>query len=426
MRQATFLTLLALLVAPFGFGQTITYLGIEIQPGDVFTFQGGVFTVDQRYLTYGHSALYLGLNPEMGQRSFLDFTATEEYLGGESKKDERAFVGRILSEREFLEASAKSHSSFDVFRLRDVSTLDQQRMLKEAMLISTPDHRFWLDYVCASAVATVLSRATGRTNIVAKTPDDLTRGLFVRHPQLTGKSINIQAALNEMAKKEMDLAMEISSKDFLTSIPPEAVQSRKNIQADWTDHDNWLRSLEETVSRAEETERQLKAENNFKRELLKRADAFGYLVAAAGMACGSPETFLTEVREGRYSDVSMEREYLTVYLGIVAGISPCQFEILNKINNSESSVSWRELQTWGSQYRAVHPSNFHRAVQALGAFRDSFRDFVAHIIPNPASTSPQSPHADRTDRTDHSQHAPNVMGTPPARQLRGIASGGWN
>src|ERR1700683_4338460 len=68
--------------------ELITYQGVEIHPGDVITFHGGEFTkIPGLNLKYGHSALYLGIDPQKGHRSFLDFHAVTP--------DERAFSGEV-------------------------------------------------------------------------------------------------------------------------------------------------------------------------------------------------------------------------------------------------------------------------------------------------------------------------------------------
>jgi hypothetical protein len=222
-------------------------------------------------------------------------------------------------------------------------------------------------------------------------------------------------------------AAKSSNDDVLDTLPFEAVQSRRSVQADWTDQESWQRWLEEEVSRAEDVRRHEKAKDDFKRELLSQAGAFGYLTAGAGMACENPDALRAEVRKGNYSKVGMERQYLTIYLSTVSpgkGVSPCQYEILNKINNSDAPISWQQLQAWGSQYRAAHPSILQRAEKTLAAFRESFRHFVS-FGDGPAS-SDRNPRSSHDGGTDHSRHAPDVMGGRAATQLRGIGSGGWN
>ena len=62
-----------LLLAPALGAQTdsVTYQGVTLQPGDVINFLGGGATTFN-FLKYGHSSLYLGVNPETGRRTFLD------------------------------------------------------------------------------------------------------------------------------------------------------------------------------------------------------------------------------------------------------------------------------------------------------------------------------------------------------------------
>ena len=98
------------------------------------------------------------------------------------------------------------HEAFDVYRLRDASALNQPAMIAEAKRISNTEFFGLSGDVCSTAVAGVLSKGTGIT-IKAFSPDGLTEGQFQRHPQLLGKSINIQAALREVheaAEKRID------------------------------------------------------------------------------------------------------------------------------------------------------------------------------------------------------------------------------
>jgi hypothetical protein len=137
--------------------------GTEIEPGDVINFLGGMFTI-AGYPRYGHTALYLGRDPQTGVATFLGFERTVE------QDKTRAFYGRILGEKEFLQKSAEWHSSFDVFRL-EVPILfstsdprpDPTKLLQAAKLVAErswdPTHTF--GELCSDAVADVLSNATG-------------------------------------------------------------------------------------------------------------------------------------------------------------------------------------------------------------------------------------------------------------------------
>src|ERR1700687_854774 len=109
MRQVILACVFGLCSVGHAFAQTIAYQSVKIHPGDVINFHGGDFTTGG-FLEYGHSALYLGLDPQTRERVFLDFTASETWGGGAPKKNERAFIGRILPEREFLMASAATHA----------------------------------------------------------------------------------------------------------------------------------------------------------------------------------------------------------------------------------------------------------------------------------------------------------------------------
>lgn len=148
------------------------YAGLFLQPGDVVDFPDGALK-KLHLLDYGHTAMFLGVDPQTGQRSFLDFTT--------SKSDERAFEGRILPEKEFLQRSAENHQKFRIFRLKDGAPIDPRRLLAEAKLVSAPPQgwsdmngRFGVSDWCSTAVARVLSNATGR-EITALTPDAFAR-----------------------------------------------------------------------------------------------------------------------------------------------------------------------------------------------------------------------------------------------------------
>lgn len=196
-REAT--TLAGLILSGPAAAQTsnsVNYQGIVLQPGDVINFQGGAATAFH-FERYGHSALYLGVDPQTHQREFLDFTTTKggmtEYVLGSPQP----FYGRILNEKNFFTANLKSHATFDVFRLKGSPTIDQRAMFREAKVISF--HKSWgfSGVVCSSAVADVLSKATGM-KIGGFTPNDLTRGQFERHPDLAeGQHISIRGALQD-------------------------------------------------------------------------------------------------------------------------------------------------------------------------------------------------------------------------------------
>lgn len=172
---------------------TVSYQGVTLQPGDVINFLGGGAT-SGNLLVYGHTGMYIGTDPQTKQKSFLDFSTTK---GGPTNLvfgSPRAFGGRILTEVEFLSYNGKYHTTFDVFRLRNSSAINQSILIREAKRTGQSESWGPLGEVCSSAVAAVLSKATG-TKVAGTTPDDLTAGQFMRHPQLIGRSINIVAAL---------------------------------------------------------------------------------------------------------------------------------------------------------------------------------------------------------------------------------------
>lgn len=177
--------------------EQIRYQGVTIQPGDVITFHGGGATTGH-LLVYGHASLFLGIDPQTGKRTFLDFSTTK---GGATQivfGTSRPFNGRILGEQEFLSYNGKYHQSFDVFQLQNRSNLDQREMLREAKRLSATEKYGVYGEVCSSTVAAVLSKATG-TKIDVFSPDGFGQDAhFHKNPQLAGKTINIQAALREV------------------------------------------------------------------------------------------------------------------------------------------------------------------------------------------------------------------------------------
>jgi hypothetical protein len=120
----------------------------------------------------------------------------------------------------------------------------------------------------------------------------------------------------------------------------------------------------------------------------------------------------------------MESRFLSAYLAVVSqgsNLSPCQLEVLNKINAASGPVSWRDLYTWAGEYRAAHPTLRQRIDRALRDFVDAFAKF--------SSSSGSSGRSDRSEREPREPRdrsgsgSPDPLGTPSGGQLRGIASG---
>jgi hypothetical protein len=176
MKEFFLAIICAIWVVPFAFGQTITYQGVTLEPGDVINFHEGIVTTGH-VISYGHSGMYLGMD-EKGEHRFLDFNTDNQGR-------------RIPSEREFLNANAEDHPSFEIFRLRDNPKLSPKRLLDAAKVVQRREYelipeREENEENCSTAVAFVLSQATGR-NIHAEDPDDFLGGDFKRHPQLMRK-----------------------------------------------------------------------------------------------------------------------------------------------------------------------------------------------------------------------------------------------
>jgi len=205
----------------YGAEGTLQWQGVAIKPGDVINFQGGAVTsATAHFLTYGHSALYLGVNPENGQPSFLDFTTTKGGAQAFAFGSAQPFSGRIIVEVEFLAANAEAHAGFDVYRLRGNPAIDEAAMFHEAKRIATNEEFGLSGEVCSTAVAAVLSKGTGRA-VKGLSPDDLTRGPFQRHPQLAGKSLSIQAALRDARNRQMAGAWAGTVTQAVTKTQPE-------------------------------------------------------------------------------------------------------------------------------------------------------------------------------------------------------------
>lgn len=257
MKQVLVAILLGILVAPSAFGQMGIYQGVPLQAGDVINFTKGPFTT-AHVQTYGHTALYLGVDPQTGKPTFLDFSITK----GDPA---RAFRGRILAEQEFLTYNAKSHPSFDVFRLRDTSTLDQHSLLQEAKRIAVTGT--WpTTNLCSSAAAAVLSKASGRV-IDVKTPNGFVGGPFQRHPQLTGKSISTQYALRDVERTAVLIAgtTQNSTQDDID----QAMQDLKGTLAQISALDETDRKLTRSNQVQIDTTKMLdRSENKIKHEVL--------------------------------------------------------------------------------------------------------------------------------------------------------------
>jgi hypothetical protein len=375
--------------------QQITYQGVDIQPGDVINFLGGEFTeIPGWKRTYGHSALYLGIDPQGGRRSFLDFHA--------SQKDERAFSGEILGELEFLTYNAKNHPSFDVFRLQDISMLDQRRLLQEAKLIAYHDNWNLFSEVCSDAVAAVLSKAAGR-KIIAKTPDDFLNAPFQRHPQLTGRSISIQAALREVKALE---AVDARSAQLQHLVPQMILAHRQARRTALT--------LEEQA-----------ALTAVRRQSLLDAE-WDYLRTLVGYACSEPGDLGTLNDQGRVAGVTLEEMSLRAYVASDRPpMSGCETQIFSKILASDGATSIRSLVGWGVTYRSEH--SFHVALKRL---LDKMREYGAEVG-RAASSTNTLPSGGEDSSSSGPSSAPSRSSTSPSdwsslNQVRGIAaSGTW-
>jgi hypothetical protein len=378
----------------------ITYQGVTLRPGDIVNLYGGMFTRGPSSLTYGHSALYLGFDPQMGQRSFLDFTT--------SKDNERPYLGRILPEMEFLTVSSKEHQAFDLYRLPDVYRIDQRRLLLEAKLVSSPDVWFGSSYVCASAVGRVLSKATGHTFDVTS-PDSFTSKPFVKHPQLGHRTINIQIAIRE--------ARAVAATDA------RAAQLRQLVPQ--------MVTAQGRARRTALTAQEYAALSEVRRRSLLDAK-WDYLRTLVGYACSDPGNLRTLNDEGRVPGVTLNLNDLQAYVDGDQHLSRCEAEIFGKILTSDGAASIQSLVDWGVTYRSQH--GVHVAVSKLldkmkafgvevGRAFDSLGKGVGSLsLSSPGSDSS----TDSNSTSDGSSSRVSPSDSSALRQLRGInASGIW-
>jgi hypothetical protein len=330
------------------------YQGVEIHPGDVINFNGGFVTTTSQILRavngeithmqgpigsvkYGHSAMYIGINPENGKRTYLDFTTTKEpqlYRNGSITPTEGSllpFVGRILPEEAFLTANSTSHTSFDVFRLDGDPKLSPHTLLHEAQQISKPEKIFALPNDCAMAVSKVLSATTGLT-IDIISPDSFMFPPFQKLPALRDRSIDIQAALREVR------AVEAVDAQFarLQKLVPQMVTARRIA------HRTQL-TLEEYAALSEVRRQQL------------RIAQWDYLRTVVGYACSDPGNLGTLNDQGQVAGVTLDLKDLQSYVvDASAHMSGCERVLFANIVASSGPVPIQSLVSWGIKYRSEH------------------------------------------------------------------------
>ncbi len=212
--------------------------------------------------------------------------------------------------------------------------------------------------------------------------------------------------------------------DFLRREGPAGDAARNARQSEDDNYTAWLQRLEHEVADAERTRQKEKEEREFWLEMRRLSYGFGYLSSAAGLACSDESAFLAEVRSGNYEGFGMERKYLSTFLTMVSpghGVTSCQMELLQKINDSDATVSWAALADWGRQYREAHPTFLQRLEASLRSLRASRQSFSARGRPERGG---EERNGDRREREvpERSHGHPNED-TPSAGQLRGIAAG---
>ena len=155
-------------------------------------------------------------------------------------------------------------------------------------------------------------------------------------------------------------------------------------------------------------------------DMIRRTD---YLVQMVGLACSDPDSLEYAARQDKVPGVGISDLDLSWELDRT-DTNACQNYILRGIIHSRGPISGKDLLAWAREYRRAHPSQLVRFTTEIG---DMFRAMgKAFGDPSPSSGGRNdSGGGGRGSGSDHSQHAPNVMGTPSAGQVIGIASGGW-
>jgi hypothetical protein len=408
------------------------YQGVEIHPGDVINFNGGWVTTASQIVggavgeithqpphvgsvTYGHTAMYIGINPENGKRTYLDFTTTKEpqiYRNGGITPTVGSllpFVGRILSEEAFLTANSTQHTSFDVFRLDGVSNLSPKSLLHEAQLISKPEVKFGFPIECSMAVSKVLSATTGLP-IDIVSPDSFMRPPFQKLPALRDRSIDIQAALREV--KAVDAVDARSAQ--LQKLVPQMVAARRIA------HRTQL-TLEEYETLTEVRKQQL------------RIAQWDYLRTLVGYACSDPGNLSTLNDQGQVAGVTLDLKDLSAYFdGTSARISGCERQLLANIIASPGPVSIQSLVSWGIKYRSEHniiidvKHFLAKIADYCAVVVDTFisiADSVADALQLPSAADDSSSSSSDNTGSNHSTSAPTDWSS--FASLRGVeASGG--
>ena len=285
----------------------ISYQGVTIQPGDVINFHQGVFTT-ATILTYGHTALYLGRDDETREPTFLDFSSKLTKL-----TEPGPYYGRIMAERRFLSYNAEEgHPSFDVFQLKQRSSLDKKKLMAEAKRVAS-EREYSLrrplsesaGEVCSSAAAAVLSKATGRDIIDVITPDDFVSSpLFQRHPALQGKTINIQGARKEAEAREVGPRTE------------EVFQAYKEL-ADKGQTD--LRKLRGDLVEAERVLKRARAGQQARDPKIAAENAQAVQLAERAVADETRAIALAETTLKRWANVRRALERMKAYSSVPAG-----------------------------------------------------------------------------------------------------------
>lgn len=176
---------------------SISYQGVELQPGDVIVFRGGVFATALGD-NYGHTALYLGRDEKLTP-TFFDFSATR--VG--TRKYFSVHQARFMAEPVFLKLNGESHRSFNVFRFRDSDRIVKSLLWQEARRQQEQRYNLVLNN-CASVAFQILKHGAASPELDTAPRADLLRPEWFSHGGEFvgvggGRSVDLDRAFSEMS-----------------------------------------------------------------------------------------------------------------------------------------------------------------------------------------------------------------------------------
>jgi len=367
----------------------LRYGYVTLEPGDVISFRGGGATTGGMLL-HGHSSLYLGFDPSTQEQIFLDFSVTKGGLPDIVFGTTAPFNGRIMPEREFLTYNVRRHDSFDVYRLRDRSTLDRKKLFSAAKRMAQTRLFGISGTVCSKAVAEVLSQATGQ-RIALVTPDGFESAPFIRHPQQGPAPVNIRPVLIDLGRLEPPAILpappDATSGGFLSDVARDAANQPdvKNARAA---RERELRQPDTNIEDAARAER--------------RAAAWGYLRATMQLACTDPDNVKALRSQRRVWGIVIARETVTDFFARDRqGMSTCAQQLVDAMLDSDGPADLAWIEKQGRKYfeaeqrrlrdereAAERAARVARAREERERARDDYARAEARVSASSGSSSP--------------------------------------